>query len=185
MPLITSQEAEESGLLRAAELMLISARTAPKAKGEDDILTAMIFGEDKEKLASEMERMADERRDPGFRRDARSVRDSSIVIIIGVRGTKTLGLNCGGCGFPNCDAMEKAAKVQGNDFTGPNCIFKILDLGIALGSAAKTADILNVDNRIMYRVGAAAKRLNLLPEASVIMGIPLSAKGKNIFFDRQ
>jgi len=36
----------------------------------------------------------------------------------------------------------------------------------------------------MYRVGAAAKRLNLLPEASVIMGIPLSAKGKNIFFDR-
>jgi len=37
----------------------------------------------------------------------------------------------------------------------------------------------------MYRVGAAAKMLNLLPEASVIMGIPLSAKGKNIFFDRQ
>jgi len=99
MPLITSQEAEESGLIRAAELMLISARTAPKAKGEDDILTAMVFGEDKEKLASEMERMADERGDPGFRRDARSVRDSSIVVIIGVRGTKGLGLNCGGAAF--------------------------------------------------------------------------------------
>jgi len=112
MPIITSQEAEESGLIRAAELMLISARTAPKAKGEDDILTAMVFREDKEKLASELERMADERGDPGFRRDARSVRDSSIVVIIGVRGTKGLGLNCGGCGFPSCEAMEKAAKVQ-------------------------------------------------------------------------
>jgi len=44
--------------------------------------------------------------------------------------------------------------------------------------------MLNVDNRIMYRIGTAAKRLNQLPEATVIMGIPLSAKGKNIYFDR-
>ena len=63
-------------------------------------------------------------------------------------------------------------------------IFKALDLGIALGSAAKTASMLNVDNRIMYRVGTAASKLSLLPEATVIMGIPVSAKGKNIYFDR-
>jgi len=43
---------------------------------------------------------------------------------------------------------------------------------------------LNVDNRIMYRIGSAAMKLKLLPEASVIMGIPLSALGKNIYFDR-
>jgi uncharacterized ferredoxin-like protein len=59
-----------------------------------------------------------------------------------------------------------------------------LDLGIAVGSAVKTASILNVDNRIFYRIGAAAKRLNYMPEASIIMGIPLSAKGKNPYFDR-
>ncbi len=53
-----------------------------------------------------------------------------------------------------------------------------------MGSAAKTASNLNVDNRIMYRIGAAARRLNMMPEASVIMGIPVSAKGKNIYFDR-
>ena len=70
------------------------------------------------------------------------------------------------------------------DFNGPNCIFKSLDLGIALGSAAKTASILNVDNRIMYRIGTAARRLKLMTEASVIMGIPISAKGKSIYFDR-
>lgn len=66
---------------------------------------------------------------------------------------------------------------------GPSCVFKILDLGIALGSAVKTASLLDVDNRIMYRVGAAAVRLKLLPEATV-MGIPVSVRGKNIYFDR-
>jgi len=53
-----------------------------------------------------------------------------------------------------------------------------------LGSAVKIASVLNVDNRIMYRVGAAALKLKLLSEATVIMGIPISAKGKNIYFDR-
>ena len=106
-------------------------------------------------------------------------------MLIGVQGTKKIGLNCGAGGYANCDEFERAEKIEGQDFKGPTCIFKALDFGIALGSAAKTASILNVDNRIMYRVGTAAKRLNLLPEASVIMGIPVSIKGKNIYFDRR
>ena len=35
----------------------------------------------------------------------------------------------------------------------------------------------------MYTIGVAAKRLNLLP-GQIIIGIPLSVKGKNIYFDR-
>jgi uncharacterized ferredoxin-like protein len=54
-----------------------------------------------------------------------------------------------------------------------------------LGSAAKTASLLNVDNRIMYRIGTAALKLKMLPESTVIMGIPISAKGKSIYFDRK
>ena len=61
---------------------------------------------------------------------------------------------------------------------------KLIDLGIALGSAVKVASDLNVDNRIMYSIGLAAKKMNLL-EADEIQGIPLSIKGKNIFFDRK
>ena len=80
--------------------------------------------------------------------------------------------------------FDKAEKKLRQDFDGPTCIFKALDLGIAVGSAVKTASLLNVDNRIFYRIGAAARRLNYLPEASIIMGIPLSAKGKNPYFDR-
>jgi len=184
MPIISSEKAEKEALLEVSRLMLVSARTAPKSGGVDDILTAIVYGIEKESLATEMERIAEERKIEGFKRDGKNVRDSETVILIGVRGTESFEFSCGSCGYANCDEFEKAEKKRGQDFIGPNCVFKALDLGIALGSAAKTASIHNVDNRIMYRVGVAAKRLNLLPEASVIMGIPVSAKGKSIYFDR-
>lgn len=185
MPIVTSQESEREGIMRVSELMLISARTAPKTGGVDDMLTALVYGEEKELIAADMEKIAEERGIPGFVRDAGNVRNSETVVLVGVRGTKKYGLNCGACGYPSCDEFEKAEKKAGHDFTGPTCMFKALDLGLALGSAVKTASVLNVDNRIMYRVGVAAMRLKMLPEASVIMGVPLSAKGKSIYFDRR
>jgi len=60
---------------------------------------------------------------------------------------------------------------------------KVIYLGIALGSAVKTAADLNIDNRMLYTMGAAAKELGLL-DADVFIGIPLSVSGKNILFDR-
>ena len=60
----------------------------------------------------------------------------------------------------------------------------VLDLGIAIGSAVKTASMLNIDNRIMYSIGATAMKMKLM-DADMIIGIPLSATGKNIFFDRK
>jgi len=185
MPLLRSEDCEREGLLQASKLMLISARTAPKSGGVDDVLTLAATGPEKESLASEMARMAEERGIEGFKRDARNVRDSEVVVLIGARGAKKFGMNCGACGYADCAEFEKAEKKAGRDFVGPTCLFKSLDLGIALGSAAKTAGDLNVDNRIMYRVGTAAVRLNMLPEASVVMGIPLSAKGKSIYYDRR
>ena len=77
----------------------------------------------------------------------------------------------------------------GVDFGSPieewiNFKAKLIDLGIALGSAVKVASELNVDNRIMYSIGRAAMKLEFL-KADEIQGIPLSIKGKNIFFDRK
>ncbi|RLI27792.1 hypothetical protein DRO53_04465 [Candidatus Bathyarchaeota archaeon] len=184
MPVEAGEKAEREYVLEAGRLMVISARTAPKSRGEDDILAALIHGEEKEKLAEEMFKLAEERKGT-WRRDAISVQNSDAVILLGVRGAKPLGLSCGACGYKNCEEYGKAEKKPGRDFRGPLCLFKILDLGIALGSAAKTASLLNVDNRIMYRVGVAAMRLGLMPEADVIMGIPISARGKNIYFDRK
>jgi len=185
MPIIESEEGEREALLHAARLMLVSARTAPKSGGVDDILTVIVFGREKQALAGEMDKIAEERKIEGFNRDAKNLRDSEAAVLIGVRGTKSFEIDCGACGYATCSEFDEAQKKVGRDFLGPTCIFKALDLGIALGSAVKTASLLNVDNRIMYRIGTAARRLNLLPEATVIMGIPISAKGKNIYFDRK
>jgi uncharacterized ferredoxin-like protein len=184
VPVVKAERAENEGIMEISRLMLVSARTAPKSGGVDDIVTALVFGEDKEALATEMDKLADDRKISQFNRDARSVRDSQAVILIGVRVRK-FGLNCGACGYATCEQYEKAGKKTGQDFTGPTCLFKAIDLGIALGSAVKTASILNLDNRIMYRIGVAAVRLGLMPGADVIMGIPVSAEGKSIYFDRK
>jgi uncharacterized ferredoxin-like protein len=60
----------------------------------------------------------------------------------------------------------------------------MVDLGIAVGSAVKTAQVFNVDNRVMYRAGAAARWAKLV-DWDFVLGIPLAATGKNIFFDRK
>jgi uncharacterized ferredoxin-like protein len=183
-PEIGYQSAEADALLESAKLMMVSARTAPKSAGIDDIVTLIVYGKEKDAIADEMEHIARDRALEGFRRDAKNVRDSEAVILIGVKGGRSFGSNCGACGYRTCEEFDKTRKVRGEDFLGPTCLFKSLDLGIALGSATRTAGLLNVDNRIMYRVGTAALRLKVLEEATVLIGIPVSAKGKNIYFDR-
>jgi uncharacterized ferredoxin-like protein len=177
MPVLR-EEGEKQGVLEVAKLMLVSARTAPKSGGIDDLVLAVVYGREKDEIAAEMDKIAEERKLKGFKRDTEA------ALLIGVKGPKSFGLNCGACGYKTCEEFNKAEKRQGLDFAGPTCLFKALDMGIALCSAAKTASLLNVDNRIMYRIGTAAKRLRLLPEAHIIMGIPISASGKSIYFDR-
>ncbi|MEM2130428.1 MAG: DUF2148 domain-containing protein [Candidatus Bathyarchaeia archaeon] len=189
MPVTRDSQIEEQAILAAANLIAASARTAPKARGVDNIKTAIVYGEEKNKLANMMERRMERKKNPlqAFKRDANSVRKSPVIVLIGVKGTSPKipenPLNCGACGNTSCTDFIKVQKKRGEDYTGPICIFEAMDLGIALGSAVKMASELNVDNRIMYTAGAAAKDLQLL-DADVIVGIPLSVTGKNIFFDR-
>ena len=132
-------------------------------------------------LGTDMIQIAKEREIPGFERDGQNVLDSDAVVLIGLMPHKGAGLDCGACGFASC--AEFNDKSSSGDFDGPNCALRLLDLGIALGSAAKTAMEHNVDNRVMYRIGVSAKRLGVTKSA-IVHGIPLSATGKNIFFDR-
>jgi uncharacterized ferredoxin-like protein len=87
-----------------------------------------------------------------------------------------------------CLAVERLALSGFNElekpFRGPNCIIKMADLGIALGSAAKTASMHNVDNRIMFTAGVAALSLGWMEGCLVAYGLPLKASGKSIYFDR-
>jgi uncharacterized ferredoxin-like protein len=187
---MNSGEAEESGVLFAAKLMAASARTAPKGRGVDRIETAIVTGEEKERIAEAMEKKIEQKKNPMpfFKRDAENLRKSPVVLLIGVKGTMPKKpqdpINCGACGHASCGEFIKAEKKNGEDFTGPICMFEAVDLGIAIGSAVKLASELGIDNRVMYTVGAAAKALKIL-DADIIIGIPLSASGKNIYFDRK
>ncbi len=166
----------------AAYLMAETARTAPKSKGEDDVAVVYVDGEDLEKIALEMEVMATETGDRDFVRDAESLRKSQALLLLGVNGSKSIGVSCGACGFESCSEFKKASRREVK-FVGPNCMFKLLDLGIALGSAAKLSAVLGVDTRIMYRIGVAARRLGYI-NSDVVMAIPIAATGKSPFFDR-
>ena len=185
MPTVTSKDGEKQGLLYAAELMMVSCRTAPKSGGVDDVQTLLVTGYEKDEIATEMEKIADERKIDGFRRDADNVRRSEALLLVGVNGRRSFGLSCGACGHSTCQEFDATPGIAGPDFDGPTCVFKAIDLGIALGSAVKTASGLNVDNRILYRAGTAAKRLGYLAESSVMMGVPISASGKSMYFDRK
>ena len=185
MPVVTSKDGEKQGLLHAAELMMISCRTAPKSGGVDDVEALLVTGYEKDEIATEMEKIGDERKIDGFRRDADNVRRSEALLLVGVNGGKSFGMSCGACGHSTCQEFEAAPRIAGPDFEGPTCVFKAIDLGIGLGSAVKTASSLNVDNRILYRAGTAAKRLGYLAKSSVMMGVPISASGKSIYFDRK
>ena len=165
-----------------AGLAALSARTAPKAGGLDFLEIKVIQGTVLEKLAGAMIAYGKESNKINFDRDGENVRRSEAVLLLALRGARHVGLNCGACGFRLCSEMEKSA-AEGPEFDGPICVWRLLDLGVALGSAAKTASLLNADNRIMYRIGVVARKLKLI-EGEIVVGIPLSATGKNIYFDR-
>ncbi|MFA0822806.1 MAG: ferredoxin domain-containing protein [Methanomethylovorans sp.] len=168
-----------------AREILVAARTAPKGKGKDDLVTGILERDEQETLARFMEGMADERGDffAFFKRDARNIRDADAVVLIGLRNAGVVGLNCGACGYKKCDEMLEAQKVK-TDFKGPQCSIKYIDLGIALGCAAAKAKDLCIDNRIFYSAGTAAIKAEMI-KADIALAIPLSITGKNIFFDRK
>jgi uncharacterized ferredoxin-like protein len=188
MAIIKSEKMESEAIEAGAAMMALAMRTAPKTRGIDALQTAVVTGADIEILATAMEKKSEEKSTslPIFKRDANNVRNAAVVLLVGVkRDPKRMELpfNCGACGYQTCAALVASGSREGEDFIGPVCIFQAIDLGIALGSAVKLAAELGIDNRIMYTVGAAAKDLSLL-DSDLIIGIPLSATGKNPFFDR-
>lgn len=178
---------EQNAVLAVADLMALAARTAPKGKGTDTLEIRVLAKKDCKKLSKHLEAMGNARGIGFFIRDARNIADADACVLIGSRAGTIAGINCGGCGYPTCADFEKAVrrKKPATPYGGPNCVIRVTDLGIAVGSAVKTAQVHNADNRIMYSGGAAALDCGLLPRACTIAyAIPLSGTGKNIFFDR-
>lgn len=169
-------------------LMAVSARTAPKAGGKDFMEIVVITEMDTlRKIAQKMKKHAPESTNEAYwLRDASNIENSQALLLVGLSEPVTAGYDCGGCGYPTCTEFSKNREVREREmgYTGPHCVMRMMDIGVALSSAAKTASIMNIDNRIQQRVGAAARALGLI-KAEVVMGVPISIGGKNIYFDRQ
>lgn len=174
----TSKEIEEKAALEVARHMCAAARTAPKTRGIDKIVTRIVTGEDILALADKMEEI-DERLNganrSSFTRDAKNVRASLAVVLIGIRRS-CYGLNCKYCGFESCAACADAKGT---------CVFSSTDLGIAVGSAVALAADLRTDSRVMYSVGKCALEMDYGEEDVIWLGIPLSISGKSPYFDRK
>lgn len=171
-----------------AGLMAAAARTAPKAGGKDFLEIIVISNEEVLKqIAEKMKEYAPKSTNEAYwLRDAANIENSQALLLVGLKEPVTAGYDCGGCGWPTCAEFSGNRKLEAKEmgYTGPHCIMRMMDIGVALSSAAKTASTLNVDNRVQQRVGAAARALGFI-KAEVAMGIPAGVSGKSIYFDRQ
>lgn len=165
-------------IIEIAMNMALAARTAPKARGTDNLEILVATDNELKILAEHMQQISDRDKVAFFKRDAENVLQSSAVLLIGTR-YKALGLkNCGWCGWHTCEEKEKHPEHP--------CAYNLNDLGIAIGSAVAMAADNRIDNRIMFSVGKAALELKWFSnDVKAAFGIPLSATNKNPFFDRK
>ena len=167
---------KNNALKTVAELMCISARTAPKTRGEDNLVIITINKSEKEKIIKQMKKIAKRDSRLSCERDAENIKNVNEIVIIGTK-KKVLGLNCGFCGYATCKELSK---------TKATCVYNSMDLGIALGSCATIASDFHADNRLMFSIGKAAMECGIIDKSvTQAIGIPLAATGKNIFFDRK
>jgi uncharacterized ferredoxin-like protein len=174
--------------IHVAGLMAAAARTAPKAGGKDFLEIVVVHDQaDLSAIAQKMRAHAPESTNEAFwLRDAENIEKAHAVVLIGLAKTVAAGYDCGACGFASCKEFLAGRTVSDKalGYSGPHCAMRMMDIGVALSSAAKTASLLNVDCRVQQRVGAAARALGFI-KAEVAMGIPLGVYGKSPFFDRK
>lgn len=164
--MIGDKDLVKETVLQVAKLMAVSALTAPKARGVDNIVVKVLERDDElELLAKKMEELSEYYGD-FFKRDAQNVRDSKAVVLI---GCKMANLSLKTPPFWKIDA---------------DTLHSIVNLGIAIGSAVKTASIHNIDNRVMFSVGVAAQELKFI-DVDYAFGIPLDVTSKSRYFDRK
>jgi len=174
--IINETTIKQANVLEAGRQMMLAARTAPKAKGVDNLEIILVDGDELFLLADYMDKSVEKHGRQFFHRDANTIRQAQAMVVIGTR-LSNFGLNCGYCGFPTCEEKDRQGKTP--------CAFPVNDLGIAIGSACATAADRRVDTRVMFSAGIAAMELGWLgASCKAAYAIPMSATSKNPFFDR-
>src|ERR1043165_3036964 len=181
-----------------AKLCAAAAMTAPKSggqlflKGAHPFIETVIV-EDKatlKRLAHWLRERGQKLREPIWFRDADSAEKTDMVLFIGLAQWYPPQYDCGACGYPTCAEFSKAAPTYREpgtedwEFPGPICQIRCIDLGIAVGSAAKIASMNNIDTRCQTRIAAAARHLGVI-QADLAVALSMSVSHKNVFFDKK
>jgi len=190
------EEIRAETVRQAARIMAGSAMTAPKSggqlflKGSPVFLETVILDDQKilKRLAEWMRARGKERRETIWFRDAQVAEAVDAILFIGLADWYPPNYDCGACGYATCAEFLVATKKLREEsteleFMGPQCNLRDIDLGIAVGSAAKTAAILSVDCRCQTRVAVAARKLGII-KSDVAVALSLSLTHKNVGFDR-
>lgn len=180
-----------------AQLMAAAAITAPKSGGQlfnagKHLFIETVIVDDRETLHSLAEWMRGrgaERRENIWFRDAEAADLIDAVLFVGLKDWYPPNYDCGACGYATCAEFLHATKpLRDNsadlEFAGPQCNLRDIDLGIAVGSAAKTASINNIDCRCQTRIAVAARHNGII-EADIAIALSLSMTHKAIGFDRK
>lgn len=182
---------------QVAKLMAAAAITAPKSGGQLFLAGKHTFMEtvivdDEEtlaQLAGWMRARGKERREAIWFRDAEVAEAIDAVLLVGIADWYPPNYDCGACGYATCAEFLHFTKPLRDDsaeleFAGTVCNLRDIDLGIAVGSAAKTAAIHSVDCRCQTRAAAAARKLGVI-RADHAVALSLSVTHKAIGFDRR
>jgi len=181
-----------------ARLCAVAAMTAPKSGGQlflkggtPFIETVIVEGKPMLKgLADWLRSQGDKHKEAIWYRDADTAEKLDVVLFIGLCGWYPPQYDCGACGYGTCAEFLQAKPQHENpgsedwQFAGPVCQLRALDLGIAVGSAAKTASMNNIDTRCQTRIAAAARHLKII-KADLAVALSMSVSHKNIFFDKK
>ena len=184
-------------VLQVAKLMAGAAITAPKSGGQlflagkPNFIETVIVDDPEtlSALAGWMRRRGAERHEAIWFRDAEVAEAVDAIVFVGLSDWYPPNYDCGACGYATCAEFLHATKALRDDsaeleFAGPTCNLRDIDLGIAVGSAAKTAAIHSVDCRCQTRVAVAARKSGLI-RADVAVALSLSMTAKAIGFDRR
>lgn len=191
------QEIFRRAIHQVAELCAVSAMTAPKSggqlfrKGSKPFMETVIL-DDKEvlhRLAEWMRKRGNRIKSELWLRDADDAERLEAVLFIGLSKWYPPLYDCGACGYATCaeflravPSYQKSPGAEDWDFAGPICQLRALDLGVAVGSAAKTASLHNIDTRCQTRLASAARHNGVI-EADLAVALSMSVTHKNIFFD--
>ena len=185
-------------LRNVAKLCAVAAMTAPKSggqlflKGAKPFVETVIVEERDAlgRLAEWLRARGTKLKDPIWFRDADTAEKLDLVLFIGLAKWYPPLYDCGACGYATCAEFLRAAPkyhTEGSDdweFPGPICQLRCVDLGIAVGSAAKIASMNNVDARCQTRIASAARHSGII-EADLAVALSMSVTHKNIFFDKK